>query len=264
MQLHATPTSATASMVNNRLAREMRSPAGGERLWRHSGLRRVDPGFHRVTTMRAFRTTVSAAAFAATLGLWAAPVAAATVLNVNWSEGCGKATCFDDNGTYSKTFSASQFNGPVTIGQLLMQRGVLGALDGSTFRISFRLNGEELGTWGHWNMAGIGGDELNFAGENFTWNPEDGDLELILSIAPPPRQGAGGGYFASTLMEGGETGPTGGGLNPEAPGPDGPAAPLGPTDLAGAIPEPATWAMMIAGFGMAGALLRRRRALLTA
>ncbi|MDP3370868.1 MAG: PEPxxWA-CTERM sorting domain-containing protein [Brevundimonas sp.] len=29
---------------------------------------------------------------------------------------------------------------------------------------------------------------------------------------------------------------------------------------AGAVPEPATWALMIGGFGMAGAMLRRRRA----
>jgi len=28
---------------------------------------------------------------------------------------------------------------------------------------------------------------------------------------------------------------------------------------AGAVPEPATWALMISGFGMAGATLRRRR-----
>ncbi|PZQ42179.1 MAG: hypothetical protein DI570_29865, partial [Phenylobacterium zucineum] len=28
----------------------------------------------------------------------------------------------------------------------------------------------------------------------------------------------------------------------------------------GAIPEPGTWALMIAGFGLAGAALRRRRA----
>lgn len=32
-------------------------------------------------------------------------------------------------------------------------------------------------------------------------------------------------------------------------------------DTGGGVPEPATWAMMIAGFGMAGAALRRRRAL---
>jgi len=28
---------------------------------------------------------------------------------------------------------------------------------------------------------------------------------------------------------------------------------------AAGVPEPATWAMMIAGFGMSGAMIRRRR-----
>ena len=32
----------------------------------------------------------------------------------------------------------------------------------------------------------------------------------------------------------------------------------------GAVPEPATWALMIGGFGLAGAALRRRRATATA
>jgi len=39
---------------------------------------------------------------------------------------------------------------------------------------------------------------------------------------------------------------------------------FGPTGLTGgggAIPEPTTWALLIGGFGMAGAMLRRRRAL---
>ena len=37
---------------------------------------------------------------------------------------------------------------------------------------------------------------------------------------------------------------------------NGPAGPLGP----GAVPEPASWAMLIAGFGLVGAMARRRRA----
>ena len=35
-------------------------------------------------------------------------------------------------------------------------------------------------------------------------------------------------------------------------------------DATGAVPEPASWALMIAGFGAAGAVLRRRKALLPA
>jgi hypothetical protein len=34
--------------------------------------------------------------------------------------------------------------------------------------------------------------------------------------------------------------------------------------VSGAVPEPASWALMIGGFGMAGAMLRRRRSLATA
>lgn len=36
------------------------------------------------------------------------------------------------------------------------------------------------------------------------------------------------------------------------------------TDGGGGVPEPASWALMIAGFGMAGAALRRRRAVIAA
>lgn len=190
----------------------------------------------------------------------AAPAAASTVLNVDWNSSCGKNTCFNENGVYSQRFSASDFQGPVTIGQLLMQRGVLGALDGSTFRLSFSLNGAELGTWGHYNMAGINGEQLTFSGEEFVWNPEFGDLELILAITPPPKAG-GGGFFLSSVAEGGgDAGPGPSGQDtPLLEEPDLGDSPFGRAALT-AVPEPTVWMMMIAGFGLAGASLRRRRA----
>jgi PEP-CTERM motif len=197
------------------------------------------------------------AAFAvAAVSLGASQAQAATVLNAGWTTDCGKSTCFDENGQYKQTYSGGAFSGPVSISQLLMDRGVLGTLDGKTFRLSFQLNGEEVGTWGQYNMGGIGGDQLWFGGEQFTWNPEDGDLVLVLQITPPPKPGAGGfGGFAlredgdgeSTPFDGGEEG--GGGQ----PGGREPVA---------AVPEPSAWAMMIMGFGLAGALIRRRAVVL--
>ena len=222
-----------------------------------------------VKVMQFSRLKSSIAAVGVALAVCSTPAAAATVLNVNWGEGCGKTTCFGDDGVYTKSFSAGDFSGPVTIGQLLMQRGVLGSLDGLTFRISFSLNGEEVGTWGHYNMSGIGGEELSFAGENFVWNPEDGDLVLTLALPPPLKFGGGGVFFGAPQQFGqgpgdggaGAGDPFGEGLGDEGPGQDGPNGP-GPLIGPAAIPEPAAWTMMITGFGLAGATLRRRRSII--
>jgi hypothetical protein len=203
------------------------------------------------------RTFLIGAATAAAIVLGAPSAHAATVLNVD-SAGCGKATCFDDNGSYKQTFSSSAFSGPVNVGQFLMDRGVLGSLDGKTFQISFQLNGEEIGTWGKFNMGGIGGDELWFAGESFVWNPEDGDLVLVLAIIPPPKEGAGGGGGGGSFGLQEEGGSFSGGSS------DGDSSSTDVRLPTGPIPEPATWAMMIAGFGMAGAMMRRRQAVVLA
>lgn len=208
------------------------------------------------------RSILLGAATAAAMILGASSAQAATVLNVDWNADCGKATCFNDKGAYTQTFSASAFNGPVNVSQFLMDRGVLGNLDGKTFRISFQLNGEELGTWGQFNVGGIGGEELWFGGEAFVWNPEDGDLVLVLALVPPPKEGAGGGGgFGGFALRG-----EGGSFNEG--GPEGlPEGDNQPQDIrlpVAPVPEPATWAMMIAGFGMAGTMVRRHRAVVLA
>ena len=62
---------------------------------------------------------------------------------------------------------------------------------------------------------------------------------------------------------GGGTGPSGLVLNTEALNPSGYAGVLGSTSIdrvtTSAVPEPATWAMMLFGFGAVGAGLRRRK-----
>jgi hypothetical protein len=196
------------------------------------------------------RNVLALSALALAAMLSASPVAAATVLDVDHSEGCGKTTCFNDKGVFTQTWSAKDASGPMTIGQILLARGVLGSLDGSTFRLSFTLDGEEIGSWGSFTMGGIAGDELTFTGENFTWNPDDGDLMLVLEIVKP-KTGPGGGFFVSTPGD------------PAPPAPeqedDGFEMDAITVDVTSAAPEPAAWALMITGFGVAGASLRHRR-----
>lgn len=186
------------------------------------------------------------AALAAAAGL-AGPAAAVTTLDVARDAACGKSTCFNGDGVFTKTWTAADASGPMTIGRLLLDRGVLGDFDNKTFRLSFTLNGEELGTWGSFTMGGVQGDELLFNGQAFTWNPEDGDLVLVLALTPPPKTGAGGFAAIASFDDG--------------PATDDQAIDLPPPSrdqVPAAVPEPSAWALMIAGFGLAGATLRRR------
>lgn len=184
---------------------------------------------------------------------FAGPAAAVTTLDVSWQEGCGKSTCFNEAGVFTKTWSAADASGPMTIGRLLLDRGILGSFADKTFRLSFTLNGEELGAWGSFTMGGIAGDELLFNGQAFTWNPEDGDLVLVLALTPPPKAGAGGGFFSAANFD---TGPETG----DEPGLDlvDIPEPLREQALTAPVPEPSVWALMISGFGLAGAMLRRK------
>jgi hypothetical protein len=216
-----------------------------------------------VTKHLAILSTVAALTLA-----MVAPARAATTLNANWNTACGKSTCFDHHGVFSQTYSASDFSGPVTVDHLLMQRGVLGALDSHMFTISFMLNGQEVGTWGNFIMGGIGGDELTFTGLDFTWNPGDGDLELVLTLTPPLGD-TGENDFRGRLSSPPEGDPDPGfnpgpgsdpGSNPDVGSSGGVEDQLITTDFSTtAVPEPATWALMLGGFGLMGAALRRRQ-----
>jgi len=226
--------------------------------------------------MRQVKRAALAAAVAALTLAAGDRAAAATILSAGLNSSCGASTCFNSQGTYAITFSASAFSGPVDISKLFLARGILGSLDSHFFSLSFLHNGHQVGTWGEWNMSTVGGDELTLFGSHLTWNPADGDLVVELDLVAADGQrlvpdGAGGWYEAS---DGGGSGywpglNTGQGSGQDSitgfvPPPPPVVEPGGdqstpPPGGAGPVPEPAAWSLMLGGFGLAGAALRRRR-----
>lgn len=216
--------------------------------------------------MRVISKAVLAMTAAAGLALCAAPASAATMISAQWGDGCSKTTCFNEKGVYTHTWSALDVSGPVTIGKLSLDRNILGDLDTKMFKLSFQIDGQEVGSWGTFLMSAIGGDILTFGGEAFDWNPEWGDLTLVLELIPPPKEGFGFASFSPS--DDGDGGGGGGGSFVQSfdfqPDDNGDGDPQQPDSqrLTGAVPEPTTWALMITGFGGAGAMLRRRRTVL--
>lgn len=200
--------------------------------------------------------------------LAAAPGAnAATQLSAGVTKSCGEDTCFTNGKSYSQTFSASDFRGAVDISALALQRGILGVLQTNMVKVSFQLaDGTGLGEWGSYVIAVLNGDVVTLRGGPFTWDTTMGDLVLKLDLVLPNKGGLGGGGGLGAFGGGGAFGL--GQINTLPIDDPPPLANLGViSQLVGstaeatllAVPEPSTWAMLLAGFGGAGAMLRRQR-----
>lgn len=127
-------------------------------------------------------------------------------------------------------------------------------------------------------VNGGGDPEQRALGKIFDTPPEDSVKELVqgppglLALGEPvpsgllpgsdiaaPGSGPSSGFPGgiSTVVPSGP-GATPGGPNPGNPTPGGPTDPGGEPPVA-AVPEPGTWALMLIGFGLCGAILRRRK-----
>lgn len=202
-----------------------------------------------------------------------APAAqAATTLNLGPSSLCSSGGCFGDTKrTFSHTFSAADFGGGASISRLAVFKGLLGEMATYGVKITFQTaDGTVVGDWGTFTLAALAGDTVTIGGKSFDWNADFGDLVVKLDLLIPDKNGGGFGGFGG--FGGGGFGGGGGGFAAApvgAPGfgdviPRGPILVGPPTgglvaDLRTAMPEPGAWAMMILGFGLAGAVFRRQR-----
>ena len=123
---------------------------------------------------------------------------------------------------------------------------------GHTYAVSFYLFSEQaaVGTANNFfNATFYGTDLVTFTnGPEFDYTPFGGTVTassnstLLAFNSRHPAGFFGTGFFALDDVDVTDLTPTGGG--------------------GGAVPEPASWAMMIVGFGAAGAMIRRRKAVL--
>jgi hypothetical protein len=132
-------------------------------------------------------------------------------------------------------------------------------------------------------IATLGGDVVRIGGQAFTWDGSMGDLILQIDLVIPDK-GGGGGFFAGGGGGGGggalasmaDGGGFGSSMSVAAGAPAFSASELMPMndvlmgaphggrggigfDPAVSAPEPSSWALMLLGFGTAGAMLRMRR-----
>lgn len=201
------------------------------------------------------KTLVLSFASVAALAVSAPAAQAATTLTVGPSTACAASGCFGDaNRTFKQTISGA--TGPVT--SLSLFRGIVGDMQNYAVRISFETaDGTQVGSWGAFTLAMLGGEFVTLGGESFTWDAATmGDLVVKLDLLRPGKSvgGFGGGGFAFAPSEAEPR------FSPPLINLPAPMQQAVDVAAASAAPEPGAWALMLLGFGGAGALLRRRRA----
>lgn len=225
------------------------------------------------------RVLIAALSFAC---IASAAQATDVTVGVDDSNNCAPYSCGFGSGVSQQIYAASQFtNGPMEIGAISFFKDEAatfntGTMDTLTFSLAFYYTskaiaatasggpdatnlpgnlGTLLSNFGTFTTSGVIPNVLTLTGSAFTYNPALGNL--ILEITPISGVAAFDGGFFQADSRGVVTrrvvGPTRFGNGPIA-------LVTRFSSPAAAVPEPASWALMLLGFGCAGAMVRRRRA----
>lgn len=202
------------------------------------------------------------AAAAAAIAVAAPAAHAATLMPAAIQSTC-LSSCFDQTHTYKQTISASSFSGPVSIGALNLDRALLGQnYQTSVFHVTFwTADGHQVGDFGRYMIGSLGSDVVTLKGSSFAYDPSLGNLTMKIELDGFSSAGGGGGFGftpGAAPPQRIDFAPPGG----DDPGlgfiPHGGVVSSDPVLLV-SVPEPASWALMVLGFGGAGSVLRRRR-----
>lgn len=225
---------------------------------------------------------MAAFAFASIAG--AAQATDVTVGVYDGFNNCLPYACGGGSDVSQQIYAASQFTaGPMEIGAISFYRDDAatfgkGTVDDMTFSLAFYTTtkavaatnsggpdatnlpgnlGTLLSNFGTFTVSGVLPSVLTFTGSAFTYDPTQGNL--ILQITPISSSDGFNGAFFQADSRGVVTRRV---IGPSRFG-NGPIALVttfsSPAPVVAPVPEPATWALMLGGFGLAGAAIRRRK-----
>lgn len=199
---------------------------------------------------------------------------AATTVGTQNIDNCIPFNCtsFFNTTTYQQVYSANAFAGMTSINTIRFFEQLAGNLGSATYDISFYstaspVNGlsttgaDNLGTlltnFGSYDFSGGAMPAvLEFSGTAFDYDPGSGNLLMQVNIS---NIGASGGWG---FLAADNSGTVTSRYYAEAGNATGLVGSIGLVtefDFVTPVPEPATWAFMIFGFGAIGGALRRNR-----